>query len=1091
MLNPNLYTILLQHGEFKWEIRKRYKHFQHLHQQLRLFRASLNIPFPTKTHKERRTSFKNTLNSHMLGTETNKVKTKRRRGALPRFPNRPEALVGEEGLQNRMRQLEDYLYNLLNISFYRNHHETVAFLEVSNLSFIRDLGDKGKEGMVLKRTGSTQPGQSGCTCCGLAQNTVCVRCNYFCTDVICAKWKTRWFFAKDSCFGYIRPEDGTVRSVMLFDQSFEVSSGMYSTGLRNGLQIINSNRQMVIKLWTRRKAREWMNHLKIIANNEARDFTSPNPHGSFAPVRNAISSRWYADASDYMCHVADALDGAKEEIFIADWWLTPEIYMKRPALSGDYWRLDKILKRKSKQGVKIFVLLYKEVEMALGINSYYSKQKLVEDSDIKVIRHPDHASAGVLLWAHHEKLVCVDQSIAFLGGIDLCYGRWDDHKHRLTDMGSVSQSATLQNNGKSLLDRTNSSSTSKISFSGKNFPNMTPTGNRNSTILSLAESTKDISAAFVNTVSSESSSVDKLPVLEPGDKLLITKPPDKFTSPDDRLMMLSGEKRPSFLEKQQPKCNTPEAQRKNVLEKIKDKGKDLIHMFNTDHDLDAKNLDKNLFYTQNEQISDSPGGQKGDQKSKKKLSKKNEHDEFVNSLDGQAKYWIGKDYCNFIIKDFENLDLPYVDLVDRCTTPRMPWHDIAVSICGSAARDAARHFIQRWNVCKFEKQRENPSYPYLLPKSYRDWAWSQDLEDEFEKIVGEGAYKVTCQVLRSASCWSCGFLEHDQVEQSIHEAYVQTISRAQHYIYIENQFFITLAMGNDSRVKNQIGEALYKRIMRAHRENAVFRVYVVMPLLPAFEGEIGAPSGASLHAITHYNYASISRGKDSLIQRLKDSGIEHPEDYVSFHGLRTHGALPIDGAPVTELVYVHSKLLIADDKTVICGSANINDRSMLGIRDSEMAVIIQDEAFEEGTMNGEVFPCGVYAGSLRKHLFKEHLGLLDSDQDHLRYDITDATHDAFWHDVWRRVSRDNTETHEAVFRCLPTDQVKDFKELARYQRVEVGQALAKLEPARAAHVCYTHLQGNLVDFPLNFLANEVLTPSGYSKEGMLPTSIWT
>lgn len=83
-------------------------------------------------------------------------------------------------------------------------------------------------------------------------------------------------------------------------------------------------------------------------------------------------------------------------------------------------------------------------------------------------------------------------------------------------------------------------------------------------------------------------------------------------------------------------------------------------MFNTDHDLDAKNLDKNLFYTQNEQISDSPGGQKGDQKSKKKLSKKNEHDEFVNSLDGQAKYWIGKDYCNFIIKDFENLDLPYV-----------------------------------------------------------------------------------------------------------------------------------------------------------------------------------------------------------------------------------------------------------------------------------------------------------------------------------------------------------------------------------------------------------------------------------------------
>jgi hypothetical protein len=44
---------------------------------------------------------------------------------------------------------------------------------------------------------------------------------------------------------------------------------------------------------------------------------------------------------------------------------------------------------------------------------------------------------------------------------------------------------------------------------------------------------------------------------------------------------------------------------------------------------------------------------------------------------------------------------------------------------------------------------------------------------------------------------------------------------------------------------------------------------------------------------------------------------------------------------VTELIYVHSKLLIADDKLVICGSANINDRSMLGKRDSEIAVVIE------------------------------------------------------------------------------------------------------------------------------------------------------
>jgi phospholipase D1/2 len=46
----------------------------------------------------------------------------------------------------------------------------------------------------------------------------------------------------------------------------------------------------------------------------------------------------------------------------------------------------------------------------------------------KVIRHPDHypGGGGVFLWSHHEKTVIIDQKIAFVGGIDLCFGRWDD-----------------------------------------------------------------------------------------------------------------------------------------------------------------------------------------------------------------------------------------------------------------------------------------------------------------------------------------------------------------------------------------------------------------------------------------------------------------------------------------------------------------------------------------------------------------------------------------------------------------------------------------------------------------------------------------
>lgn len=56
------------------------------------------------------------------------------------------------------------------------------------------------------------------------------------------------------------------------------------------------------------------------------------------------------------------------------------------------------------------------------------------------MRHPDHVSSVVLLWAHHEKMVAIDQTVAFVGGIDLAFGRWDDSQYRLTDLGSTEES---------------------------------------------------------------------------------------------------------------------------------------------------------------------------------------------------------------------------------------------------------------------------------------------------------------------------------------------------------------------------------------------------------------------------------------------------------------------------------------------------------------------------------------------------------------------------------------------------------------------------------------------------------------------------
>ena len=67
-------------------------------------------------------------------------------------------------------------------------------------------------------------------------------------------------------------------------------------------------------------------------------------------------------------------------------------------------------------------------------------------------------------------------------------------------------------------------------------------------------------------------------------------------------------------------------------------------------------------------------------------------------------------------------------------------------------------------------------------------------------------------------------------------------------------------------------------------------------------------------------------GDYSIYNKLKKEGIQDPTEYITFHGMRNWSVLM--GKLVQEIIYVHSKLIIVDDKYVICGSANINDRSI-------------------------------------------------------------------------------------------------------------------------------------------------------------------
>ncbi|CAG8652637.1 2049_t:CDS:2, partial [Paraglomus brasilianum] len=164
-----------------------------------------------------------------------------------------------------------------------------------------------------------------------------------------------------------------------------------------------------------------------------------NPHGSFAETRENVHAKWFVDGKDYFYAVSEALSSAKKEIFIEDWWLSPELYLRRPPAKNEHFRLDRLLKKKAEEGVKVYVVVYKEVSQLLTLNSEHSKIALQSlHPNIKVQRHPDHDVDGTYLWAHHEKMVVIDRRIAFIGGLDLCFGRYDTHSHQLADNARIS-----------------------------------------------------------------------------------------------------------------------------------------------------------------------------------------------------------------------------------------------------------------------------------------------------------------------------------------------------------------------------------------------------------------------------------------------------------------------------------------------------------------------------------------------------------------------------------------------------------------------------------------------------------------------------
>lgn len=216
-------------------------------------------------------------------------------------------------------------------------------------------------------------------------------------------------------------------------------------------------------------------------------------------------------------------------------------------------------------------------------------------------------------------------------------------------------------------------------------------------------------------------------------------------------------------------------------------------------------------------------------------------------------------------------------------------------------------------------------------------------------------------------------------------------------------------LGNPPHAKalpgNPISKALGERIEQAVRHQWPFHVYLVLPVHP--EGKL---NDITVIAQIHWTMQSLVFADHSLVNRVKravaagkvckkplnedawkaalekvdkaadgagsyrDIGEDEWGKYLTLLNLRACEV--INGKVRTEQIYVHSKLLIADDRHAIVGSANINDRSQTGARDSEMAVLIMNDANRATATLGDR-PAQVHAvvRKLRMDLWTKHFAL--------------------------------------------------------------------------------------------------------------------
>ena len=299
----------------------------------------------------------------------------------------------------------------------------------------------------------------------------------------------------------------------------------------------------------------------------------------------------------------------------------------------------------------------------------------------------------------------------------------------------------------------------------------------------------------------------------------------------------------------------------------------------------------------------------------------------ISIVDGTHAFVGGVDLLIELNGDYDRWDMPthpFASPLRRTSekTSPHPWHDTHAIVEGPAAGDLERNFRERWNDVV---QRHHGDNSLLVPEHSPAPPIKSNTIVQLARTIPEHTYD----------------FDPEPGIQGIAQLYCNALGNAQHYIYLENQYFWLRAYtGLDIPFVGADSPDMERNIVEIGA--ALKRGAYVTIILPDHPNLGRAFTDAGLARLQSEAPEAVAQGR---LQAFCLGTCAQKDNVIHYRP-----------------IYVHAKVAIIDDLWATVGSANLNNRGMRD--DTEMNVASLDADLATG---------------LRIMLMAEHLGLVSDD----------------------------------------------------------------------------------------------------------------